>query len=81
MSGEESDGLASRSEVPLGGPAPLPAQFEFGADDSHNWQGRSDERIKLAVTALRWDLAVPRDRVQVSVERGWVTLSGRVKRD
>jgi hypothetical protein len=57
-------------------------QFEFGAGDKHNWQGRSDERIKLAVmTALHWDLAVPRDRVQVSVDRGWVTLTGQVKRD
>lgn len=81
MSGE-TNGLASASEVPVGDPAPFPTQFEFGADDSHNWQGRSDERIKLAVmTALHWDLAVPRDRVQVSVERGWVTLTGRVKRD
>ncbi len=36
--------------------------------EASNWQGRSDERIKLAVmTALHWDLAVPRDRVQVSV--------------
>ena len=44
--------------------------------------GRSDERIELAVmTALHWDLAVPRDRVQVSVEGGWVTLTGQVERD
>jgi osmotically-inducible protein OsmY len=33
------------------------------------------------MTALHWDLAVPRDRVQVSVHRGWVTLTGRVMRD
>jgi osmotically-inducible protein OsmY len=32
------------------------------------------------MTALHWDLAVPRDRVQVSVARGWVTLTGRVVR-
>jgi len=62
--------------------APFPAQFEFGADDKHNWQGRIDEKIKLAVmTALHWDLAVPRDRVQVSVSHGWVTLTGQVVRD
>jgi osmotically-inducible protein OsmY len=78
MSGDESDGLARQSEVTVS----VPAQFEFGAGDRHNWQGRSDERVKLAVmTALHWDLAVPRDRVQVSVERGWVTLTGQVKRD
>jgi len=61
-------------------PHPL-SKFEFGAADKHNWEGRSDERIKLAVmTTLHWDLAVPRDRVQVSVDRGWVTLAGRVLR-
>ena len=79
---EESHGLPIASDIGAGGPAPFPAQFEFGANDSHNWQGRSDERIKLAVmTALRWDLAVPRDRVQVSVDGGWVTLTGKLKRD
>jgi BON domain len=79
---EESYGLLSASEIPVGGPAHFPVQFEFGADDKHNWRGRSDERIKLAVmTVLHWDLAVPRDRVQVSVDRGWVTLTGQVKRD
>jgi osmotically-inducible protein OsmY len=63
-------------------PAHSPSQFELGADDKHNWQGRSDERIKLAVmTALHWDLAVPRDRVQVSVDHGRVTLTGQVARD
>ena len=82
MSGEESYRLASGSEIPVGGPAPFPARFEFGADDNHNWEGRRDERIKLAImTALHWDLAVPRDRVQVAVSRGWVTLIGRVLRD
>lgn len=79
---EESYGLLSASGIPVGGPAPFPVQFEFGAGDKHNWRGRSEERIKLAVmTALHWDLAVPRDRVQVSVEGGWVTLTGQVERD
>jgi osmotically-inducible protein OsmY len=32
------------------------------------------------MTTLHWDLAVPRDRVQVSVDREWVTLAGRVLR-
>ena len=78
VAGEDSYGLA-RAGTPVGDPAPFPAQFEFGAGDNHNWRGRSDERIKLAVmTALHWDLAVLRDRVQVSVSGGWVTLTGRV---
>ena len=82
MSGEESYERANTSHVPAPDAAHFPSQFEFGADDKHNWQGRKDERIKLAVmTALHWDLAVPRDRVQVSVHRGWVTLTGRVMRE
>jgi BON domain len=80
ISGDSHEHVGA-SDVPVGRPDHFPSQFEFGADDKHNLQGRSDERIKLAVmTALHWDLAVPRDRVQVSVIRGWVTLSGRVLR-
>jgi osmotically-inducible protein OsmY len=80
--GEEAFERVDGSSVPGGGAAHLASQFQFGADDKHNWHGRSDERIKLAVmTALHWDLAVPRDCVQVSVTRGWVTLTGRVARD
>jgi osmotically-inducible protein OsmY len=82
MPGEESFERVSGSLVPIDGATHFPVQFQFGADDKHNWQGRSDERIKLAVmTALHWDLAVPRDRVQVSVARGWVTLTGWVVRE
>jgi osmotically-inducible protein OsmY len=82
VSGEDAYERASEAIGPIGDPAHLSTQFGFEADDKHNWQGRSDERIRLAVmTALHWDLAVPRDRVQVSVSRGWVTLTGRVSRD
>jgi len=82
VSGEDSYEQASEVMVPVGGAAHFPPQFQFGTDDTHNWQGRSDERIKLAImTALHWDLAVPRDRVRVSVSRGWVTLTGRITRE
>jgi hypothetical protein len=81
MSGEEAYERVNTSHVPAPDAVHFPSQFEFGADDKHNWEGRKDERIKLAVmTALHWDLAVPRDRVQVSVHREWVTLTGRVMR-
>ena len=80
--GEDSYQQASETMVPVAGAAHFPSQFQFGTDDTHNWRGRSDERIKLAVmTALHWDLAVPRDRVRVSVSRGWVTLTGRITRE
>ncbi len=37
------------------------------------------EEVKLRVmNALHWDLAVPRNRVEVEVEDGWVTMSGQV---
>jgi osmotically-inducible protein OsmY len=82
VSGEDSYEQASEAMVPVAGAAHFPLQFQFGTDDTHNWRGRSDERIKLAVmTALHWDLAVPRDRVRVSVSRGWVTLTGRITRE
>lgn len=31
-----------------------------------------------AVEALKWDVTVPHDRIQVKVEKGWVTLDGDV---
>ena len=82
MSAVESYPPASEATGSDGAPAHFPSESEFGTEDKHNWQGRSDERIKLAVmTALHWDLAVPRDRVQVNVSRGWVILIGRVMRE
>lgn len=41
---------------------------------------RSDTEIAAAVQhALSWSTAVPPERVQVSVEKGWVTLSGELE--
>ena len=34
----------------------------------------------MVLNALHWDLAVPRDRVKVELENGWVTMSGMVDR-
>ena len=36
-----------------------------------------DVRVRV-LNALYWDLAVPRDRLNVDVENGWVTVSGLV---
>jgi osmotically-inducible protein OsmY len=33
---------------------------------------------RAAVDALRWNIAVPHDRIKVKVEKGWVTLEGDV---
>ena len=32
------------------------------------------------MTALHWDLAVPRNSIEVTVKGGWVTLMGQVRR-
>jgi osmotically-inducible protein OsmY len=40
---------------------------------------RTDADIaKAALNALKWDAAIPTDKVQVTVSKGWVTLKGEV---
>ncbi len=40
---------------------------------------RSDEEIAAAaIERLSWNVSVPKDSVQVKVEKGWVTLTGQV---
>ena len=51
------------------------------AEESAATRVGADELIRLAVlNAPHWDLAVPRNRVNVEVERGHVTLTGSVDR-
>lgn len=79
-SGQAVQERGAASNVP--GPTSQALQFEFAATEKQKWEQCSDDQIKLAVlTALHWDLAIPRDRVHVSVSRGWVTLSGHVGRE
>jgi osmotically-inducible protein OsmY len=40
---------------------------------------REDMRVRV-LNAIYWDLAIPRDRLSVDVENGWVTISGMVDR-
>ncbi len=37
-----------------------------------------DEIAAAAVERLGWDVSVPRDAVKISVDKGWVTLTGEV---
>jgi osmotically-inducible protein OsmY len=37
-----------------------------------------DQIAKRALDILSWDMTVPRDRIQLKVQDGWVTLSGEV---
>ncbi len=41
-------------------------------------QFESQEMRARVLNALYWDLAVPRDRLNIDVEDGWVTVSGMV---
>lgn len=38
-----------------------------------------DEIAKRAVNIIAWDTTVPDDRIRISVQRGWITLSGDVE--
>ena len=41
--------------------------------------GHGDEDIvRQVLDVLAWDLSVPKDKVKVQIEKGWVTLSGDV---
>jgi osmotically-inducible protein OsmY len=41
-------------------------------------QSQSDDVRVRVLNALHWDYAVPRHRLSVEVENGWVTMSGQV---
>ena len=43
-------------------------------------QSRSDDVRARVLNALHWDLAIPRNRLSVDVDDGWVTVSGMVDR-
>lgn len=63
--------------------APTLSEFSDEAADGSDrkWERRRDEEIRLAViTALHWNLAVPRHCIDVTVKDGWVTLKGQVRR-
>lgn len=41
---------------------------------------RTDTDIaEAALQALRWDVNVPHESIQIKIERGWITLTGEVK--
>jgi hypothetical protein len=47
VSGENFYEYVRASNAPVGRPAHPPSQFEFGAEDSHNWEGE-------ATSGLNW---------------------------
>jgi osmotically-inducible protein OsmY len=45
----------------------------------HDKKTADDEIAKRAADILRWDSQVPKDAIQITVQDGWVTLSGAVE--
>ena len=41
---------------------------------------QTDDVRTRVLNALHWDLAIPRNRLKVEVDNGWVTVSGVVDR-
>lgn len=57
----------------------IAVELDVKLDPSHK---RSDSEIASAAeTSLRWHALVPSDRIQLKVEKGWVTLTGEVDWD
>lgn len=57
----------------------IAVEVDVKLDPSHR---RSDSDIAMACeTALKWHALVPADRIQVTVEKGWITLKGEVDWD
>jgi osmotically-inducible protein OsmY len=43
-------------------------------------KGTADDEIaKRAVNAVTWNVSIPKDKVQVKVQDGWITLTGKVE--
>ena len=43
-------------------------------------KGTADDEIaKRAVNAVTWNVSIPRDKVQVKVQDGWITLMGKLE--
>jgi osmotically-inducible protein OsmY len=44
------------------------------------WAKKDDNEIAIeAVNALKWNWQVPKDKIKVKVEKGWVTLDGELE--
>ncbi len=57
----------------------IAVELDIRLDPSHK---RSDSDIAAAAeSAFKWHTLVPADRIQVMVEKGWVTLKGEVEWD
>ena len=54
--------------------------IDINWDERASVHSKSDDIWMRVLNALHWDLAVPRHRLTVKVEDGWVTMSGSVDR-
>lgn len=51
---------------------------EVEVRDDFGEQLADDEIAERALNSLAWNVTVPDDKIQVKVQRGWVTLTGKV---
>lgn len=70
---------AERAVQRVHGVKGIAVELDVKLDPSHQ---RSDAEIAAAIeSALKWHALVPADKIQVQVEKGWVTLRGEVNWD
>jgi len=70
---------AERAVQRVHGVKGIAVELDVKLDPSHQ---RNDAEIAAAIeSALKWHALVPADKVQVQVEKGWVTLGGEVPWD
>ena len=43
------------------------------------WERTDSDIARAAVNVLEWNTLVPQDRVQVLVQKGWITLDGTME--
>jgi osmotically-inducible protein OsmY len=71
--------LAERAVRRVAGVHAIAEEINVKLDQAHV---RSDPDIAQAITnAFAWHTLIPRDQIQIKVERGWVTLTGEVNWD
>ena len=51
-------------------------EIEFGEDKPEK---RDDEIAKEAIHAIKWNWEIPENKIQITVENGWITLEGELQ--
>jgi osmotically-inducible protein OsmY len=68
---------AERTVQRLKGVRGIAQEIEVRVPEGKNWA--DDQIASRALSIIAWDTALPEGKVQVKVQKGWVTLSGTVE--